>query len=469
MLAFAVGYAALNDRHWFGGLSWPPRFLIPLLPFLILGALPIIERLEKKSLWIIPFAALMLYSLWIQLSAVTLDWLIYPSLLPPEAHSLIEWSGGLNDLRYLRWVLLPSQWQTTPLDIAWTVVQAPGLMLAFAVLALAAGVALVRSLGRKVGMAVLLLPIILIVLIGVGEHVLYASDPRYLAGDDTLHAILPILEKETTPADVVLLSSPRYEPFFMASGKLFSAGRVITLPMQPGEQPSPGQQPAVRSDNPTILLTTDTIQLIYNLAATRDRLWLLVDGGPDLPWSVRPVERFMSAHYYPIQTIQTGPITRLIEYSTVSALDMFAFREPDHPTDLTYDDHIRLIGFDLPAAVDYHPGDVLALTTAWKTDAALNGNATIGLYLRDANGNAIAQVDAQPGAGFYPTNQWQIGVPVWDNRAIRLPSDLPPGTYQLWIKLYDFNADGSVHDLPVTAGDKMDASIGILPVQIQVK
>jgi hypothetical protein len=177
----------------------------------------------------------------------------------------------------------------------------------------------------------------------------------------------------------------------------------------------------------------------------------------------------MAAHYYPIGSpFETGPITRLIEYSTISAPDMFAYREPDHPTNLTFDDHIRLMGFDLPQGTDYHAGDVLALTTAWKTDEALPESATIGLYLRDANGNAIAQVDAQPGAGFYPTNQWQAGIPIWDNRAIRLPNDLPAGTYQLWVKLYDFKADGSVHDLPVTSGDKMDDSIGILPVQILV-
>ena len=161
-------------------------------------------------------------------------------------------------------------------------------------------------------------------------------------------------------------------------------------------------------------------------------------------------------------------ISMYCEYSTISAPDMFAYREPDHPTNLTFDEHIRLMGFDLPQGTQYRDGDVLALTTAWKTDETLPENATIGLYLRDANGNPVAQVDAQPGAGFYPTNQWQIGVPIWDNRAIRLPDNLPAGTYQLWIKLYGFNADLSTHDLPVTSGDKMDDSIGILPIQIQV-
>ena len=465
---FAIGYAALNDRHWFGGLSWPPRFLLPLLPFLMIGALPVFECAETHLRWAVIGAVLMIYSVWVQLSGVTLDWQVYSTLLPPEAHALIEWGGGLNDLRYLRWVLIPQQWNCVPLDMAWVIVHAEGFLLAFAAIAVAAGVWLTHVLRTKAGRAILILPVLLIGLVGAGEHVLYATDPRYLPTDETLSAMLPILEAETQPADVVLLSSPRYEPFFLASGKLFHAGRMITLPLQPGEQPSPEQEPLVRSDNPMLLLTTDTIQLIYNLAATHERLWLLVDGGPDLPWSVRPVERFMSAHYYPIRTIETGPITRLIEYSTLSAPNMFAYREPDHPTDLTFDTHIRLIGFDLPQGTAYHAGDVLALTTAWNTDSALDKNATIGLYLRDVNGNAVAQIDAQPGAGFYPTSQWQPNVPVWDNRAFRLPSDLPAGTYQLWVKLYDFNADLSIYDLPVTSGDKMDDSIGILAVQIQV-
>ena len=92
----------------------------------------------------------------------------------------------------------------------------------------------------------------------------------------------------------------------------------------------------------------------------------------------------------------------------------------------------------------------------------------MGLYLRDASGAAVTQADSQPGGGFFPTSQWQPGVPVWDNRALRLPADLAPGTYQLWLKLYDFGADGSIRDLPVSAGEKAAVSIGVLPVTIQI-
>ena len=463
--AFAVGYAALNGAHWFGGLSWPPRFLIPVIPFLMLGTLPIFERMQRQRAWAILGAALVIYGIWIQISGATLALTAYPDALPPEANGLLEWGGGLNDLRYLRWVIIPSLWGTIPLDVGWIVIDLPGIMLALAALALAAGVALLRRWRR----AAWILPLLLLIVSGYGLHALYADDPRTLAQDDSLYAMLPILEAQTDPGDVILLSSPRYEPFFANSGKLSGAGRVVTLPLQYGEQPSDVQQPLIRSENPAVLLTKETSQLITNLALTHPRLWLLVDGGPDLPWSVRPAERYLSAHYYPLQVFETSPITRLIEYSTISAPDMFAYREPEHLTDLAFGDHVRLVGLDVPAGTTYHAGDVLAVSLYWTTDAPLDPNYTVGLYLRDANGAPVAQQDGQPGEGFFPTSGWQVGVPVWDNRAIRLPGDLPPGEYQLWIKVYDFAADGSVRDLPVTAGDVVDLTIGALPVTIRIQ
>ncbi len=470
--AFAVGYPVLNGVHWFGGLSWPPRFLIPVLPFLMIAALPVFERVAKNPIWTLLVAVLLLYSVWVQLSGVALDWGAYPSHLPPEANGLIEWTGGLYDLRYLRWVLIPMLWQFIPLDVAWTAAGVPGLMLAFGGLALAALVWLARGLRRAVSRRVLLLPLALLVLVGGGLHLLYDNDPRYLSHDDSLYAMQPILEAQTEPGDVVMLSSPRYLSFFMNAAKLNGAGRVITLPLQPGEQSSAEQEPLVRSDNPMILLTKETIQLIYNLAATRDRLWLLVDGGPDLPWSVRPVERFMDAHYYPVydpnRTLETSPLTRLIEYSTTSAPDQFAYREPEHLTELAFADQMRLVGFDLPKGADYAPGDALPISTYWVADTPISANYTIGLYLRVADGFPVTQADAQPGGGFYPTSGWQVGVPVWDNRAVRLPDDLAAGTYQLWVKVYDFADDGSVRDLAVSAGEKADDSIGVLPVTIRV-
>lgn len=471
LASFAFGYAALNGQHWFGGLSWSPRFLIPVLPFLMLGALPVIQRMFRYPFWALLGITLLVYGVWVQLSGVAIPLSDYPRALPPESGGLLEWSPALNDPRYLRWAIVPQIWSGIPLDSAWMIGGVPGMLVVFAAIAVASVIFIMHTLRRPVErlFPALVLLALLLVALAVGLRLLYANDPRYRSNDETLYAMLPILEAETDPGDVILLSSPLYESFFANAGKLNGAGRVIALPLQPGEQPSPEQQPEIRSDNPIVLLNTPTLRLLYSLAAQHDRLWLLVNAGPDLPWSVRPVERFLSSHFYPTgEVIQTGPLTRLIEYSTINAPDQFAFRSPEHLTDLTFDDRIHLIGFDLPAGDTFAPGDVLPISTQWVTRTPLEANYSFGLYLRDASGAEVAQVDSQPGAGFFPTSEWQPNVPVWDNRAFRLPASLAPGQYQLWVKLYDFSPDGTVRDLQVTSGDVIDGSIGILPLMIHL-
>ena len=93
LFTFALTFALWQGQHWFGGLSWPPRFLIPILPLVLLPALPVLERLcrRPRPRGLLPaFALLTGYSVWVQLSAVSLPWEVYGAALPPE-------SGGLGN------------------------------------------------------------------------------------------------------------------------------------------------------------------------------------------------------------------------------------------------------------------------------------------------------------------------------------------------------------------------------------
>ncbi|HEX2907848.1 MAG TPA: hypothetical protein VHO69_13350, partial [Phototrophicaceae bacterium] len=113
LLAFAGGYTYLRGIHWFGGLSWPPRFLMPVVPFLLLAALPVLERLTRKPWpkgWMAGGVLLIGYSVWVQLSGVTLPWGAYTAALPTEANGLSEWGGGLNVVQYFRWFVIPGLW-----------------------------------------------------------------------------------------------------------------------------------------------------------------------------------------------------------------------------------------------------------------------------------------------------------------------------------------------------------------------
>ncbi len=473
VLSFALVFAFGRGSNWFGGLSWPPRFLIPVVPFGILAAFPVLARVTRRPVpagWLLLVVGLFVYGVWIQLSAVSLDWTAYGKALPPEAGGFGDWGGGLNLVAYLRWVVIPGLWATTPLDTAWTRIGVPGFLALFGLLAAASAYLLRRLLNPardlRVGwIAALVLGLLLSV--GLGLRAIY-RDPAFMGDNEALNQMLPVIESEAQPGDVLLLSDLSYERFFANYAK-FNAPRVVSQPFQPGEQPSPEQPPQVVSDNPDVLVHPSTGPLIFALAEQRERLWLLSSSGPFTPWTVRPVERFMAAHFYPIREIQTDPHVRLIEYSTTQAPDLFAFRGPQYSSDLGFGPSLRLPGYDLPGGPDYAPGDVLALSLYWLTDAPLEADYTVAWFLRTADGAPVVQGwDTAPQGGFARTSGWQVNVPVWDNRALRLPADLEPGDYRLWVVVYQIDLDGNLHDLPVSGQETVEDTIGVLPTVIHV-
>ena len=163
-LSFAFGYAILSGQHWFGGLSAPPRFLIPVVPFLMIAAFPALDRIVHRRhalVWGV-FAALCAYSLWWQFSTASYWWGVYPQQLPAESGGLVEWARGLYELRYLRPVVLSALWGELPLDLAWVTIQQPGWALAFAALVGVCVLGLIRRMARFVWIAPLVLIVLLI-------------------------------------------------------------------------------------------------------------------------------------------------------------------------------------------------------------------------------------------------------------------------------------------------------------------
>ena len=148
LVAYVAGHALTTGVHWFGGLSWPPRFLLPVLPLLMLATAPAAERMLQpgqsrlRLLW----AVLLLYGVWIQFSAVSLSWSHYSDSLPAESQGLAEWLPSMYQPQYFRWALLPQRWGDLGFDFLWTRAQLPIWGFSFAALALAVAWALIRLL-----------------------------------------------------------------------------------------------------------------------------------------------------------------------------------------------------------------------------------------------------------------------------------------------------------------------------------
>jgi hypothetical protein len=161
---------------------------------------------------------------------------------------------------------------------------------------------------------------------------------------------------------------------------------------------------------------------------------------------------------------------RLLEYSTVAAPNGYGFREPEYPSDVRFDDTLRLMGYHLPLAVAYAPGHVLPLSLYWQAERPPQHDYLVAWFVvpEGAEIPAVQGMDSQPGGGFAPTSRWQPGVPVWDNRALRLPADLQPGAYRLWVRVYYWDRAGKLQLVPVQGSDRADEHTAVLPVQIRV-
>ncbi|RMG86538.1 MAG: hypothetical protein D6712_07295, partial [Chloroflexi bacterium] len=395
------------------------RFLVPVVPIALLGALPIIDRLAHRKItkWgVIAIVGLWLYSLWVQWNGVALDWSQYPKHLPPEAEKLSEWGPGLNTFTYLRWVLLPPLWGELGFDIAWVRAGIQHILIMLFVFAAGSGYLLYRAVKQqthKRAEFVLTgaLPFILTGIVAIGLIQLYGHDGLYYGDKVSLQQIATYLN-QTEQGDIVVLSDPTYLNFALNTSP--GQARYITLPFQPGEQPSEQQPPNIITDNLTAQLSQDTIPLLHWLADQQTQLYLLTNTSRYLPWAKRPVERFLARHYYPIEELaipSPDPTARLIRFDTTDAPDSSAFNTyPQVFTDIRFGDHLTLWGYTLPLGESYRPNERIPITLFWQTDEPLDQNYNVGLLLRQKEPDwPIAQQpnDPEPLWGFAPTSTWQ--------------------------------------------------------------
>jgi hypothetical protein len=95
---------------------------------------------------------------------------------------------------------------------------------------------------------------------------------------------------------------------------------------------------------------------------------------------------------------------------------------------------VQLIGYEAPLTA--HPGEAVPLTLYWRAVGALAQNYTIFVHLMTESGQLVAQADAQPRSGAYPTSAWTPGDVIPDTHTLALPASLPPGEYALRVGLY---------------------------------
>lgn len=119
------------------------------------------------------------------------------------------------------------------------------------------------------------------------------------------------------------------------------------------------------------------------------------------------------------------------------------------PLAAVFGDEIALDGYTVA-----REGDALVVTLRLVALRSPAHDYTVFLHVEDAAGEVVAQNDAQPLGGQYPTSIWDAGETVVAEWRVALPA-LAAGSYRVWLGLYEWQ---SGQRLPVVAdGAPVDA------------
>ncbi len=452
LACFVGGYAVLHNERWFGGLGWGPRYMVPLTGFLLLPALPVIEYVLARgaSRWARAGAgALLLLSVGIQVVGTLIPTWRYPDWIAyGEPWNAGVWDPAQTHLAVnMQLLSAPEEWGAAWWHVLERDVSVPLLCL----LVMALAVVCMRHLRvlRRAFAAGLV-----VLLGGVFHYTLIrctARDELYFANYAYLFQMLDYLNEAAAPDEVVLLNNPRFRYFFYNFNKLQRLF-VVPMPSSPGEQSSPDQPAEVISENPERLVQRWIPRIIHQLADQCETLWLFVDSGPFISWSVRPVEWWMALHYFPIYSHDAiAAQVRAVRYSTVDAPEVAEAHWPRRLSGARFGETFTLLGYDL-----IRTERTANLSLLWRLDAPPAMAYNVGLFLLAPDGTVAAERHSAPVGGFgYTGTGWEPGESRRDNHAL-LP---PPGEYTVRLIVYNWDTG---ERLPVTGpegeiwGDALD-------------
>jgi hypothetical protein len=417
---------------WWGGWSWGPRFLVPVLPFLSMFLAPVLDWVLGPSRWWAKgvLLVLVLASLLVQVLGVTVDFNRYLVVLYDRGIDSGDavFRADLNPL-VGHWRLLQSgEW-----DLAWA-----------------------RDLAVGLDWQRLLWPLLLLAIAVAGwwlAHRLKGRGLWLLAATGSLLLLLAMLSVTQLPAAAdewqsggqslsqTLLGAAHTGDILIVDMLPYANHMYLATSLQERYKASPAYWGWAREEP----LSEERQDLLSALVQGDYALWLALDTTPEAD-PASTTERWLEDHAFRVEEQWLSPAMRLVRYAlSPTALDDV----PQMPLDL------RLEGFWLTGYSPYgpselHAGEVLPFSLFWQASGPGEGDFVVFVQLLSEQGELRAQVDRTPVGGFRPTSTWQPGEVIRDNYGLALPSDLPPGRYELIAGLYSPN---SMQRLAVTTSE----------------
>lgn len=415
--------------NWSAGLAFGPRFLVAVMPMLVLAAMPLLDRFPD-GLGIGPrllVGLTLALSFLTQLGGSLLDYSraedhLYDVLgrfTPPASFFAFspEFFSPANLVQVHLFTALRQGWW----DVLWMSPGAPDWPLLLALLAL-------------------------IALAIFGLWIALRADPpgwsRYLAaGQAALTVALVVLAFSAYPrtegySRAVAAPAPDLDASLrqLTQSALPGDGVIVTLFLNDN---------LAWLENPTLSppdiglpleapLHPPTRQLLERLPGWYDRVWVVSkDTTPGDPHN--GIEAWLAKRAFVGGQIESGSY-RLVPFTFGSQPEGLQTSEGSFGGGA-----IRLRGYHV------EPPDVthkrwLNVTLSWEAARPLGQSLTVFVHLLDPNGRLVAQHDGLPQDGYAPAQTWTPGEAVVDRHSLLLPDNLHPGDYTLEVGLYDSNS-----------------------------
>jgi 4-amino-4-deoxy-L-arabinose transferase-like glycosyltransferase len=192
-------------------------------------------------------------------------------------------------------------------------------------------------------------------------------------------------------------------------------------------QSSPGPEWLTEDSWPAGALVREQIGLLFPADAPPGRYrlrWRMLQGDEVIP--VRPAWRPWSTEGLTYGQIQVEP------WPLETSLPDLA-----NPLEAHFGQEIQLYGYDL-AETSLQPGGSLDLTLYWQALDVPTEDYNVFVHLISAaDGEIVSQQDGVPVDWLRPTKGWRKDEVLVDNYQLSLPADLTPGTYELYVGLFD--------------------------------
>jgi hypothetical protein len=439
VLIIVVVYVGIFSKWyvWWRGVNWGPRYLLPIVPLLILLAAPLLEDAFRRRHWTSRalVSVLVGVSFAIQLAAVAANYLLYsihlretfPDIetnLAPLYDPLL--SPLLNQLRLL-WPLRSdlALWNQAGVR-DWPPVTA----IAAVALSWAGAITVnLRPVKRSMAMAT----ISLLLLGGLASSTLLSQTlllRSYTGPGQSYLDLIQTLKEAGTEQDAIVAVTPYH--YHMNHYKL-------SLPVYGLEL--------------TPQLPSESAQLLDKAISSHRRLWLVTAGIPPADPG-NDVELTLSQKAFKASDEWMGEF-RLCLFGSPGRGPV-----PDNEVvNAGVGDTIELESYRWDRSPSA-PGDLGQLCLNWEALSDIAEDYTVFVHLIGEDGRLWAQRDTWPVGGYRPTSSWREGERIEDHLGILLASDAPPGRYAVAVGMYGVDGSRLATSGP---GSKPDQGYVLLP------